>query len=261
MTPKPAAAAPFPAEARYYQVFCALAVVILFLVSFPHGALTAVLFALVGVWGVLSTLRVAPLLLLTVIAVIEVGRAYGWGNLAEFGFRPRSTLRAEDVLFCVSVLAYVVGHYRLQSLILNVLPLDPRQRTAPTRWQWLPKWESSAQSSVRSSQLVTMREIGVLVVVLPLAALAAQLAWAALASSRELFELPLSLSRMLRLAWTLVPGMLVVAAVFGVWRRRHMNPEAAALVLQDTLWRETRGEQRRLERWAAWQKLREKETS
>jgi hypothetical protein len=35
-----------------------------------------------------------------------------------------------------------------------------------------------------------------------------------------------------------------------------MTAEEATLFLQDVLWKETRGEQRRLNRWSAWARLR-----
>jgi len=37
-----------------------------------------------------------------------------------------------------------------------------------------------------------------------------------------------------------------------------MRPEEAALFLQDTLWRETSREQRRINRWIAWARRRQR---
>lgn len=251
---------PIPDEAKYYQVFCAVALAMIFAVKAMDGITGATLLALVGVWGVLSKLRLAPILLLGMIALLELGRNYAWGNMGGPIFRPRSPLQVPDILLSVSVLGYVVGHYRLQSLVLNVLPLDPRQRTGPPRWYvWPPTWHSGIQPTLRSGNLVTAREIGVLVIVLPLAAMIAQAVWAALAPPRPVFDFSPAVSRMLLLAWSLVPAVLCAAVIMSLWRRRHMGPEAAALYLQDVLWAETRREQRRLWRWAAWRRLRGRE--
>jgi hypothetical protein len=38
-----------------------------------------------------------------------------------------------------------------------------------------------------------------------------------------------------------------------------MGPAAAWIYLQDTLWRETRGEQRQMQRWLAWKKMRKRQ--
>ena len=48
----------------------------------------------------------------------------------------------------------------------------------------------------------------------------------------------------------------MTAALLGHWRARQMTAAEGELSLQDTLWRETRREQRRLNRWLAWAELR-----
>lgn len=257
------AAPAVPEEAKYYQIFCAVALLVIFFVRVPEGTLSAALFVLTGIWGVLSKMRLAPILLMAMILVVELGRRFGWGNLADPDWAPRATLRAEDVLFCIAVLGYVIGHYRLQSLTMNLLPLDPRQRIGPPRWYlWPPKWTSGIQPVLRSGNLVTIRELGVLVFGLPLAALGAQLIWAAVVSApRSMYlEFPEGFGRMFLLAWTLAPAIFFAVVILGIWKWRHMAAEAATQFLQDVLWRETRGEQRRLERWTAWRRIREKET-
>jgi hypothetical protein len=99
-------------------------------------------------------------------------------------------------------------------------------------------------------------EVGLLVMSLPLAPLLAQVFWAGLAPPREMLGLPARLWRFLLVGWSLGLGVFVTAAVLRQWRRRLMTPDEAALLLQDTLWHETRREQRRLNRWLAWARLR-----
>ena len=50
--------------------------------------------------------------------------------------------------------------------------------------------------------------------------------------------------------------MFLAAHVFRYWRRLQMDRVSAMLMLQDLLWHETRGEQRRISRWIAWKRLR-----
>jgi hypothetical protein len=50
--------------------------------------------------------------------------------------------------------------------------------------------------------------------------------------------------------------VLAVAALLRYLALRRMTPPEAGLYLQDVLWRETRREQRRLNRWLAWAWLR-----
>ena len=57
----------------------------------------------------------------------------------------------------------------------------------------------------------------------------------------------------------LVLGVVVASAFLGYWRSAAQTREQAALVLQDAVWAETRGEQRRLNRWLAWARLRRRE--
>ena len=71
------------------------------------------------------------------------------------------------------------------------------------------------------------------------------------------FDVP-RISRLLSLAWLLMVGLLVAGTVLAHWRRRQMDRAAAQLLLQDTLWRETRRGQRRIFRWLAWRKLHER---
>src|SRR5205823_2396745 len=111
-----------------YQVLCLVSVVAIYLVDLRHGYhLAGLLVPLVGLLGILSKLRVAPLLLLAVLAAAHVVRGFSFRQF-EMPWRP---LQLEDVALCAAVLAYVAGHYRLQGLEVHLLPLDPRHSS---RW-------------------------------------------------------------------------------------------------------------------------------
>src|SRR5436309_672537 len=49
---------------------------------------------------------------------------------------------------------------------------------------------------------------------------------------------------------------LMARQLSGCWRRRGMDMPTGQVMLQDELWNETRGEQRRMGRWLAWWKMR-----
>jgi hypothetical protein len=52
--------------------------------------------------------------------------------------------------------------------------------------------------------------------------------------------------------------LIIAASVFGYLAQRRMLPDEAALYLQDSVWRETPREQRRVMAWLAWARLRRK---
>jgi hypothetical protein len=58
--------------------------------------------------------------------------------------------------------------------------------------------------------------------------------------------------RLMVLVWLFGLMFLVAAGVLRYLGQRWVKPEEAALFLQDTLWRETSREQRRINRWIAW---------
>jgi hypothetical protein len=63
------------------------------------------------------------------------------------------------------------------------------------------------------------------------------------------------LVQILLLLWLLAAGFWVVGSLLTYWKHRCHDPATAQLYLQDLLWRDTRGEQRRVNRWLAWWKL------
>jgi hypothetical protein len=145
------------------------------------------------------------------------------------------------VLLCVAILAYLVAMYRLQGLRFGLLPTDRR----------VP-----AETAARSEATMSASELVGLIVPIPAAALLAQLALLLLRQRWSLYELPARWQQFVLVAWTLLIVMFLAASVFQYWRRLQMDRATALLLLQDILWRETRGEQRTINRWIVWQKLR-----
>jgi hypothetical protein len=89
-------------------------------------------------------------------------------------------------------------------------------------------------------------------------ALLAQGAWLLLGTPRELHGLSPRWIQFMLLVWVLALSVFIVGQLFRLIRLLQMDRITAKMVLQDTLWHETRREQRRIARWLAWWKLKTK---
>ena len=236
-----------------YTVLCLAALAAILLVEVQHGPrLTTPVLLAIGLVGVLTRLRAGPILLLGTVAagyLIEQQRLTGLGW--RWYVRPRS-FEVADVVLCGAVLAYVAAHYRLQALTRNVFPIDPRRREpVPGR-----PGKKRVLRQKRSPELATPEEAAFLVLLVPVPALLAQALWLAVARPWSVLSLPYQVSRILLLCWVLAVGAFLLVALLGHWQTRQMSGAEGELYLQDALWRETRREQRRLNRWLAWSELR-----
>jgi hypothetical protein len=246
---------------QHYQILCGLGLGLILLVSVEEGQTIAGLLAvLIGGLGVLLRLRLSPVLVLLALAA---GRLYVQylTRLAVIDFPPRGGVLFQplDLVLCMATLGYVAGHYRLQSIWFNILPADPRRRyRRETRLVIPADRVGKVVPPQRSASLLTPAELAWFVLQLPLAALAAQGVWWLLSVRWSLTGLPPRLTQVLVLLWLVVIGLLVVGQLFRTWRRRQMDVATARTLLQDVLWNETRGEQRRIARWLAWWRLRDR---
>jgi hypothetical protein len=240
------------AGVREYQVLGLFALGMIFLIDLQQGnTLLSVLLLLVGLLGVLLRLRIGPIVFLLAFGVIQWSKQHTW---ARFGGlpSPHTGFLANEVAMSMAVLAYVLAQYRLQSLVLHIFPPDPRRRAGPRRWLILPP---RIVLQRRPGTLVSPQEVAWFVLLLPVWALLAQGLWALLAPPRPMAGLPVWITRLVFFGWALGLGTLMTATLLDFWQRRRSRPEIAALYLQDVLWRETRGEQRRLNRWTAWWRI------
>jgi hypothetical protein len=239
-----------------YQLVCVVGLTLVLLPGMARGiGLLDVLLAVVGLAGVLLGWRSAPLLVLLLTAFAQLAQPYLWGMRPGMGGRLRA-FDPNDLLLCCGVLAYVAAHYRLQGLRSHLLPPDPRRQPGePPRSLWRRLWPPLVRRP-RASRLATAAELAIFVLTLPLWAMLAEGVWTWLSRQGPLLGLPLTASRFILLTWALALGGLIVNALFTAWRRRTMSGTEAAGLLQDVLWWETRGEQRRLGRWLAWDRRR-----
>jgi len=234
-----------------YVALCGAALAVLLLVLLQRGQnlVVSLLILSVGVAGVLTRMRLAPLLVLGLVTFNELFQQFtvSQAHEPELG----RVFQVSDVLLCAALLGFVAGQYRLQGLGRFVFPPDEHVGQIRT--------PITVVQRRRSALLVTPQEVSLLAVSLPFWALAAQLAWHWLAQQRALLEWDGRIVRATVCLFALVTGLTVAAAVLHHVRRRRMTLEEATLLLQDTFWNETRGEQRWLARWLAWFWLRHKE--
>jgi hypothetical protein len=168
-----------------------------------------------------------------------------------------------DVLLCFAVLAYVVGHYRLLSLMRHIFPPDPRRaRPEGNAWDGRSKEKKQIACSTlkRSPDLVNGREMALLGFALPIWVGLAVSIWARVMGRAILGELPLgfpsAMWRALQIVWASLAVLAAAGTVAAYLRWRTATPEESLLYLQDQLWRQTRREQGSLNRWLTWARLR-----
>jgi hypothetical protein len=242
----------------HYLALCGLCLAIIFLVQLQAGALlTNLLGVLVGALCLVTKIRLGPTLLVFFVSVAQLALHMD----SPLGpFRRHRTMELNDVALCAAVLGYVIGHLRLQGIWHQLLPTDTRWRAGTPRryFPWVRKQVPLVQEKRPAGQ-VTPQEIAWLVATLPIWAVTAQMVWVLFPSDATVLDIPPRLLQALLAVWLLVVGFYVARTFLKIWKQRCHDPAIAQLFLQDLLWRDTRGEQRRVNRWLAWWKLARKE--
>lgn len=230
----------------YYILMCLVSLAAIFLVlvqrDFGAWALLPVLAGLIG-----GATRFGPALFLLALGVSFTTIAPGAGSPM-----PPVFFDIRDLVLCGAVLAYVIGHYRVQAMLLRVFPPDSRQRAQPAA-RGRKRRPTPAR---RSPSLVSQQEIGVAVLILPIFGALAQFLWNGVRFAGANPGLQPPIWHGIVLSWVIGLAWLTAAGLIGYDRRRRMTEAEATLYLQDILWAETRREQRRVNRWLAWAWLR-----
>lgn len=227
------AAAPATAEEgiRHYRFLSGLALCILCFLIFqkhpgPRGQQAHLLLTIVmllgGALGIFYRRPLGPL-----IVVLPLAANLVILRQAEEGFR----LDVLDLALCMSALGYVASQYRLMTLRFPPPGVVARRPVPPL-------------------------ELIALLTQLPLFTLLAGAVWYMVSRQPGLQGMDANWTRFLILTWVLTLGTFAASQLFRQWRRRLMDSTTARVLLQDVLWHETRGEQRRLNRWLAWRKIR-----
>jgi hypothetical protein len=233
-----------------------------------------ILYLLVFLWIMLADrLGVTPFQLfesifsaiLSLFFIIPLRRGFlgnPWARLAQ----PEPIL---DVFFCACVLVYLAAYCRLLSVTRNVFPIDRRRRAVVAG----PKKATPSLGPVlgqkRSPALVQVGEIARMALGILAVAVFAQLmmvwlrgrhAWRDLMRVTD-FQFQGQISdpvwQLLVLIFLFTFVLFVAHGIISHLGHRKRTPEEAALYLQDELWRQTRREQARLNRWLAWAERKE----
>jgi hypothetical protein len=248
-----------------YFSFAALLVVVLILFERGSGLLWVMVPFLIGLGGIAGRWRLAlPLFLLACTYAIAEGMQPVW-------LQPRWRRDPfSDWLLAAAVLGYAAGQARLQGATRSILPPDPRQVSASSR-------ELLEEPGRHTNYMLELAVLGLSLLVWAALApwlfgqlpRAAQVAipgaiWEVLAphvggnppTGNPHIDLQARVWRLVVLAWTLILGAITCRALLAFLARGRRRPEEALMFLQDSFWRDTRGEQRRLFRWLAWARLR-----
>lgn len=234
-------------------VFVGLAAVVVMLVVLLYQGLGtgSLMPVLVGIMGVVTRWRAAPLLVVIALAglyYVEMIRYYGIARQPEFELPELA-----DVVLAGAVVLYAAAHYRLQGLVQEIVPREPgRRRAAHLATQPEP-------AARRSTRAVPESELAWLVFV-PAWAAAALALWLALPGpvfylANHVEMRPQDWQAGL-LVWSLGIGLLVLNSLVSYAGHRRLGAAEAQLFLQDVAWRETRREQGRINRWLAWARVR-----
>lgn len=249
-------------RAWHYQMWCALCLGVIFIAQLSQGLfLTNILAMLLGLLGIVSGLRWGVLLLFLGVGVAQ---SFHFFLTERYGLRmglPSRDLDLHDFLLGLGVLGYVIGHHRLQGIWHSLWPPDPRERRGKPRptFLWL-RLRPPIVHHRRKEMHLRAAELISLAVLVPVITLAALTLHAFTRPPRGWLELPLGLGHALILLWILLLTTWLSRNILDLWHIRGSPPIVARMLLQDRLWKELRGEQRRIARWRAWRKLEEKAT-
>lgn len=253
---------------RTYLFLCLVGLLLLLAVLLERNERERALVpVLVGLVGLVLRWRITPVVLLVSLAVVVVMNL--WYQQPRYAQSRTLATTLSDLALCISVLAFLAGFYRLQGLTVSIFPRDPRRRSAAG---------GPAPDRTRPERLVTPAELALLLGMLPF--------WAGLAhflypeligglrtsvqAERGNFRRGDEVARAVGMATEglvdvslrsqgLILGLggfvLVATTVIGYLAWRRMSAAEAELALQDVVWEETRAEQRRIARWAAWGRL------
>jgi hypothetical protein len=246
---------------RNYTLFC-LTALFLLVVCLANRGLDwwCLVPALIGCLTLLTHWSQGPpLVLLSLVGLLGMYRPrWSYGGWPRF-----QTPTLMDLVLCIAVLGYVLGHYRLLSLMRSIFPPDPRRRGIDP-------------SQRRSAELVKGWEMALLGLSLPVWTGLALMVWASgmadlatpPARSRPFgtygpplwSDLPLDIAHELRLIWAGLALLAAAGVAVSYLRWTTATPEEQFVYLQDQCWRQTRREQGLLNRWLTWARSRAQRT-
>lgn len=247
-TPVPDRASPAlvaPAPLHPYAWFCigALAVVVLALGA-RNNTPTNLIPLGVGALGLFFRWGMAPVLVALVTGACLL--ITGESGSDPFAERP---LELSTWFVCAGTLAYIAGHYRLQSLTSNILPSAANKASQGMAGQ------QSGESITRPT--FDPNEMGWLLFEPQVLALFAMLMIMRLVPYKlNEFGIAQGPWQLIVVGWAV--GLLLLAArgILGYIGWLGMSRRQARMTLQDIAWLELGSEQRRINEWIVWRRER-----
>jgi hypothetical protein len=241
---------------RNYTLFC-LAALFLLVVCLANRGLDwwCLVPALVGCLTLLTHWSHGPpVVLLSLVGLMGLSGTYSrWSPYSRWNYTVWSRFQTPtlmDIVLCMAILAYVLGHYRLLSLVRNIFPPDPRRRHIDP-------------SQRRSADLVSGWEMALLGLSLPIWTGLGLAIWTSgmidfsRYSGRRWETASLQdLLRELGLVWAFLALLAAAGIAVSYMQWTTATPEEQLIYLQDQCWRPTRREQGLLNRWLTWARLR-----
>lgn len=245
--------------ARNYTLACLTGLAVLLFALMQRGlGWSSLVPVLIGSVALPTRWRLGPVLLLLAVEgvlfidALQVQR----GHMA---LRKQPTFSLADLFLCGAVLAYVAGHFRLQGLVKNIFPQDPRRPPTPSRRS--PRRAGPAGIQMvpvrRTGRLASTEEIAAFILIVVFCAGLASFGWLWLVGLPPRFIIAKELWRGIVLVWVLGIGLIAAGGLLSYLGWRRMTQEEATLFLQDAVWTETYREQWRLQDWLAWSRLRQ----
>jgi hypothetical protein len=168
-------------------------------------------------------------------------RSLPLGVYPRLPLRPPSLLA--ELLLALGTLAFCAGYFRLHSLQVRLFPPVARRERS----------EQALKGPYRRpAEQVTLTEVVGLLVVVGAFVVLGQWAWQKLEVQTTDFNIDDRWWQAMLLVALGGGGALLGAGLLRHLAWRRLSGEEARLYLQDVAWGETRGEQRRLNRWLAW---------
>jgi len=254
---------------RHYLLVCLAALLAIMAVLLEKGlGQWSLLPATLGCLGLAARIRGGPVLVLLGLLWLLLARSTGldpmrWGRLLlvgqRFSLAPAAAwLTPLDLALACAVLAYVSAQYRLFGLAENLFPRDANQRDAarePPRGPDGVLLRPLLQC--RSADKVPAGELPTLLMSLPAWCLLGATGWLVLATKASPIPgLPVELWRAVLLVWAVGLFLAATTAGLGYLAQTQATPAEHRLYLQEQLWRQTRGDQGRLNRWLVAARLR-----
>jgi hypothetical protein len=241
---------------RDYRLVCLVALIMLTLLLLEEGfGIWAGLPMILGGVGVLARWGLGPILVLFTLTFLQGLRR--WFLTIPWSWPDESPV-VLDLVVASLTLVYVIAAMRLLALQSHTIPPDPR-RARKRMDIWLAgRWLLSKEATHRSLLEPPSGEVLEVLLSTPVFVLVAWLGWIRLSVQPvpDLLNVRQEMWRIMLLVWG---GGIVLAAAYafmGYLRGTQASREEGLLYLQDQVWSATRGEQRRINRWLQWARLR-----